>query len=71
MENSCIPEQEPETAVSKSWAEVQQEAPVFLTEAAVAVEQAVKEAALQNEAALEVCGTLCSMGLAGQVWPFA
>ena len=55
MEDTTSPEQEPKPAVSRSWAEVQREAPVFQTETAAAGEQAVQEAALQGEAAPEVC----------------
>ena len=55
MEGTPRQEPKPEPAVSRSWAEVQREAPIFQTETTVAAEQAVQEAALQIEAAPKVC----------------
>lgn len=43
-------EQVAEAAGKMSWAEVQQDAPLFRTEAAVAVEQAVQDATAQDTA---------------------
>ena len=43
-------EQIAEAAGKRSWADVQQDAPLFRTEAAVAVEQAVQDASAQDTA---------------------
>ena len=66
MKFSFLPKHESETVLSKSWAEVQQDAPLFQTEAAAALEQAVHVAALQEAMTPEVCfpifaATMCKL----------
>jgi len=55
IEETPIEEDAPEVAGTRSWADVQQDAPIFQTEGAIAVGQALQGNAVQETEAPEVC----------------